>query len=62
VLVVIGLFKIEKAQRHQYWTFDVGRSMFDVQSFWCTDQLKFHTSGSRVEGLKLEGQRKKVKG
>jgi len=24
-------FKIDKAQRHQYWTFDVGRSMFDVQ-------------------------------
>ena len=25
-------FKNDKAQRHQYWTFDVGRSMFDVQS------------------------------
>jgi len=24
-------FKIDKAQRHQYSTFDVGRSMFDVQ-------------------------------
>ena len=25
-------FKKEKAQRNQYWTFDVERSMFDVQS------------------------------
>jgi len=24
-------FKIDKAQRHQYSTFDVGRSMFDVR-------------------------------
>ena len=27
-------YKIDKAQRHQYSTFDVGRSMFDVQSFF----------------------------
>jgi hypothetical protein len=26
-------FTIDKAQRHQYWTFDVESSMFDVQSF-----------------------------
>jgi hypothetical protein len=25
------LFKMDKAKRHQYWTFDVERSMFDVQ-------------------------------
>jgi hypothetical protein len=25
--------KIDKAQRHQYSAFDVGRSMFDVQGF-----------------------------
>ena len=28
-------FKIDKAQRNQYSMFDVGRSMFDVQSFLC---------------------------
>ena len=28
-------FKIGKAQRRQYWMFNVGRSMFDVQSFQC---------------------------
>jgi hypothetical protein len=33
-----GCFKIDKAQRHQYWMFDVGRSMFDVQFFSVTDQ------------------------
>jgi len=27
---------------HQYWTFDVERSMFDVQSFHCSIPLKFH--------------------
>ena len=27
--------KIDKAWRHQYWTFDVGCSMFDVQSVHC---------------------------
>jgi len=31
VFSVIRLFKIDKAKRRQYWTFDVGRSMFDVQ-------------------------------
>jgi len=25
-----AFFKIDQAQRHHYWTFDVGRSMFDV--------------------------------
>jgi hypothetical protein len=41
----IGRFtcsKIDKAQRHQYWTFEVGRSMFDVQSFYCSNFVKFH--------------------
>jgi hypothetical protein len=28
------LFKIDKAQRHQYWTFDVERSMFNVHNFF----------------------------
>ena len=37
-------FKIDKAQRHQYSTFDVGRSMFDVQSVHCSGQAEFHTS------------------
>jgi len=37
-------FKIDKAQRQQYWTFDVGRSMFDVQSVYCSNQAQFHTS------------------
>ena len=36
-------FKIDKAQRHQYWTFDVGRSMFDVQSVLCSGYLKLYT-------------------
>jgi hypothetical protein len=27
------LSKNDKAQRHPYWTFDVGRSMFDVYKF-----------------------------
>jgi hypothetical protein len=35
-------FKIDKAKRHQYSMFDVGRSMFDVQSFHCSGQAKFH--------------------
>ena len=35
-------FKIDKAQRHQYSTFDVGRSMFDVQYVHCFGQAKFH--------------------
>jgi len=30
--------KIDIAQRHQYSTFDVGRSMFDVQSVHCCTQ------------------------
>jgi hypothetical protein len=29
----ICLSKKDKAQRHPYWTFDVGRSMFDVHKF-----------------------------
>jgi hypothetical protein len=29
------LFNIDKAQRHHYSMFDVERSMFDVQSFYC---------------------------
>jgi hypothetical protein len=36
-------FKINKAQRHQHWMFDVGRSMFDVHSFQCSEQTEFHT-------------------
>jgi hypothetical protein len=32
-------FKIDKAQRHHYSTFDVGRSMFDVQSVYCSSQI-----------------------
>jgi hypothetical protein len=32
-------FKIDKAQRHQYSTFDVGRSMFDVQSDLCSSYV-----------------------
>jgi len=32
-------FKIDKAQRHQYSTFKVGRSMFDVQSVPCSARL-----------------------
>jgi hypothetical protein len=31
---VIPLFKIDQAQRHQHWTFDVGCSMFDVLLFY----------------------------
>jgi len=38
-------FKIDKAQRHQYSTFDVGRSMFDVQSVRYSGQAEFHTRG-----------------
>ena len=34
-------YKIAKAQRNQYWMFDVGRSMFDVQSVHCSDQANF---------------------
>jgi hypothetical protein len=36
-------FKIDKAKRHQYSTFDVGRSMFDVQSVHCSSQAEFHS-------------------
>jgi hypothetical protein len=29
----LNCFKIDKAQRHHYSTFDVGRSMFDVHLY-----------------------------
>jgi hypothetical protein len=56
--LVFACFKIDKAQRHQYWTFDVGRSMFDVQLsldhvfsvIHSSDQAEFHTS--TAAGLK----------
>jgi len=34
--------KIDKAKRHHYSTFDVGRSMFDVQSVHFSGQADFH--------------------
>jgi hypothetical protein len=34
--------------------------MFDVQSFGCTDQLKFHTRGSGFRGSKVQGTRFRV--
>ena len=37
------VLKLDKAQRHQYSTFDVGRSMFDVQSVHCSGQMESHT-------------------
>jgi len=37
-------YKIDKAQRHQYSTFDVERSMFDVQSVHCSGHVKFYMS------------------
>jgi len=43
-------FKIDKAERHQYWTFDVGCSMFDVQSVHYSGQSELHTSAAA--GLK----------
>ena len=38
------VLKSIKRERHQYSTFDVGSSMFDVQSFHCPGQAGFHTS------------------
>jgi hypothetical protein len=35
--------------------FDVGRSMFDVQSFHCSGQAEFHTRGSGVQGSGVQG-------
>ena len=40
-------FKIDKAQRHQYSTFDVGRSMFDVRVY------SLFNPGSAIEAPKL---------
>ena len=40
------VIKFDKAQRHQYSTFDVGRWMFDVKSFHCAGQVEFHPSGA----------------
>ena len=40
-------FKIDKAQRHQYSTFDVGRSMFDVRVY------SLSNPGSAIEAPKL---------
>jgi hypothetical protein len=40
----IHFFKIDKAQRHPHWTFDVRRSMLDVQPVKWPEQVKFHTS------------------
>jgi hypothetical protein len=62
-MVVIGLFKIEKSAASsildvRYWTFDVGRSMFDVQSFRRTDQLKFHTSAASGRERPVKSKRK----
>ena len=37
----IACFKTDKAQRHQYSTFDVGRSMFSVQSVYCSGEAEF---------------------
>jgi hypothetical protein len=39
-------FRFDKAQRHQYSTFDVGCSMFDVQSFRCSDQAESNMSSA----------------
>jgi len=33
----LPLNEMDKAQRHQYWTFDVRCSMFDVQSFYSSN-------------------------
>jgi hypothetical protein len=33
VFSVIRSFKMDKAKRHQYWTFEVGCSMFNVHFF-----------------------------
>ena len=44
IILLTCLKQINKAQRHPYWTFDVGRSMFDVQSFHYSGQAEFHTS------------------
>ncbi len=53
--MLFACFKIDKAQRHQYWMFEVGRSMLDVQSFQCSEQTESHTrvQGSRVRGSAL---------
>jgi hypothetical protein len=48
----IGFFKIDKAQCHQYWMFEVGRSMFDVQSVDCSAQVKSHKRWQRLENTK----------
>jgi len=59
----VRFFKIDKAQRHPYWTFDVGRSMFDVQglsSAWrihCSGQAEFHTRGSQVRSVQNNPER-----
>jgi hypothetical protein len=53
-------FKIDKAQRHQYSTFDVGRSMFDVQSFQCSELTEFHTREEELYGLVNQSGFRKV--
>ena len=45
-ILLFSRFKIDKAQRHQYSTFDVGRSMFNVRSFHCFGQAEFHASSA----------------
>ena len=50
-ILQFACLKIDQAQRHQYWMFDVGRSMFDVllpldQVFsviHCSGQAEPHT-------------------
>jgi hypothetical protein len=53
-IMLFAYFKIDKAQRQQYSTFDVGRSMFDVQSVRCSGRAEFHTKfhTSGAAGLK----------
>jgi hypothetical protein len=54
VFSVIRLFKTDKAQRHQYSMFDVGRSVFDVHQFlYRSDWPFFLARGTAYMRLRL---------
>jgi hypothetical protein len=54
-----AFFNAAKAKRHQYWTFDVGCSMFDVQSFQCSGRTPTTSTLKRTPRQRYKGGCKK---
>ena len=56
-ILLFSRFKIDKAQRHQYSTFDVGRSMFDVQSKPGTEAVNLIKMDTLIYGVSYKRRR-----